>query len=107
MDDNTRAKLAEISAQWRSAGKIGPAVSKSVSQAYELGKAEGIKEGMRMAAEKLVAGKKPCDCIKPVGPEGALVPYDCYCGNHGDIADAAAWCAVENAKAAILKEAGE
>lgn len=51
MDDNTRAKLAEISAQWRSAGKIGPAISKSVSQAYELGKADGIKEGMRMAAE--------------------------------------------------------
>lgn len=51
MDDNTRAKLAEISAQWRSAGEIGPAVSKSVSQAYELGKAEGIKEGMRRAAE--------------------------------------------------------
>lgn len=51
MDDNIRAKLAEISAQWRSAGKIGPAVSKSVSQAYELGKAEGIKEGMRRAAE--------------------------------------------------------
>jgi len=51
MDDNIRAKLAEISAQWRSAGKIGPAVSKSVSQAYELGKAEGIKEGLRRAAE--------------------------------------------------------
>ena len=51
MDDNTRAKLAEISAQWRSAGEIGPAVSKSVSQAYELGRAEGIKEGMRRAAE--------------------------------------------------------
>lgn len=51
MDDNTRAKLAEISAQWRSAGEIGPAVSKSVSQAYELGKADGIKEGLRRAAE--------------------------------------------------------
>lgn len=57
MDDNTRAKLAEISAQWRSAGKIGPAVSKSVSQAYELGKAEGIKEGLRRAAE-IMRGRK-------------------------------------------------
>ena len=57
MDDNIRAKLAEISAQWRSAGKIGPAVSKSVSQAYELGKAEGIKEGLRRAAE-IMRGRK-------------------------------------------------
>lgn len=57
MDDNIRAKLAEISAQWRSAGKIGPAVSKSVSQAYELGKAEGIKEGMWKAAE-IMRGRK-------------------------------------------------
>ena len=57
MDDNIRSKLAEISAQWRSAGKIGPAVSKSVSQAYELGKAEGIKEGMRLAAE-IMRGRK-------------------------------------------------
>lgn len=58
MDDNTRAKLAEISAQWRSAGKIGPAVSKSVSQAYELGKAEGIKEGLRRAARLSAHGKR-------------------------------------------------
>ena len=64
MDDNIRTKLAEISAQWRSAGKIGPAVSKSVSQAYELGKADGIKEGLRRAAEIANEPEPEC-CGKP------------------------------------------
>lgn len=83
MDDNIRAKLAEISAQWRSAGKIGPAVSKSVSQAYELGKAEGIKEGMRRAAA--MAGTM------------AERPFD----------SEPEFSAVLAVEAAILKEAGE
>ena len=69
MDDNIRSKLAEISAQWRSAGKIGPAISKSVSQAYELGRAEGTKEGMRRAAV-------PAPGRHPRRGRGDLRPHD-------------------------------
>lgn len=94
MDDNIRAKLAEISAQWRSAGKIGPAVSKSVSQAYELGKAEGIKEGMRRAAEICRAR-----AVKLAPEHTAHTGDGCYdCGAE----DEADYLAL-----AILKEAGE
>lgn len=94
MDDNIRTKLAEISAQWRSAGKIGPAVSKSVSQAYELGKSEGIKEGMRRAAE--IAESWGLEKVAKWGHDEEMLVD----------AKSRAWDGLQ-IKAAILKEAGE
>lgn len=96
MDDNTRAKLAEISAQWRSAGEIGPAVSKSVSQAYELGKADGIKEGLRRAAE--IAGAEEDQFIALAGEAADNTMRKHY---------SALASGAGTAAAAILKEAGE